>query len=171
VVSAPLDRAQLWDTFVSRAERLGASVSRASSAKAAFSLIAMAAPAYRCTFGLAERYPDQQARCVAEPKSATDDLVTEAIFAVAESGSVAVDEVASDRGACFLTERLWLLVPGDAIVPTLDVAFELLHELVRGGSRHPLLVSGPSRTADIERVLTIGVHGPRQLQIVVIADA
>ncbi|MGH7425121.1 MAG: LUD domain-containing protein, partial [Candidatus Methylomirabilales bacterium] len=27
---------------------------------------------------------------------------------------------------------------------------------------------GPSRTADIERVLTIGVHGPRQLHIFVL---
>jgi L-lactate dehydrogenase complex protein LldG len=29
-------------------------------------------------------------------------------------------------------------------------------------------MSGPSRTADIERVLTIGVHGPKALVIVVI---
>jgi L-lactate dehydrogenase complex protein LldG len=29
------------------------------------------------------------------------------------------------------------------------------------------LVTGPSRTADIERVLTIGVHGPRRLIIVI----
>jgi L-lactate dehydrogenase complex protein LldG len=32
-------------------------------------------------------------------------------------------------------------------------------------------VTGPSRTADIERVLTIGVHGPKKLVIVLVDDA
>jgi L-lactate dehydrogenase complex protein LldG len=31
-------------------------------------------------------------------------------------------------------------------------------------------VTGPSRTADIERVLTIGVHGPERLIIVLVDD-
>lgn len=88
-------------------------------------------------------------------------------FAVAETGSVCVNEPSSDRGRCFLAERLWVLVAEQSLVAGLDDALQLVGDLIRRGARHPVLMSGPSRTADIERVLTIGVHGPRALVIVV----
>jgi L-lactate dehydrogenase complex protein LldG len=60
-------------------------------------------------------------------------------------------------------------VPHDRIVATIDEALLQLADLTRaGGRKHPLLMSGPSRTADIERVLTIGVHGPRSLVAVIV---
>jgi L-lactate dehydrogenase complex protein LldG len=66
---------------------------------------------------------------------------------------------------------LWLLVAESALLPDLDSALQRIGELIRTGAHHPLLMSGPSRTADIERVLTIGVHGPRALVIVVVGGS
>src|SRR5919197_1317839 len=91
----------------------------------------------------------------------------EAVGAVVER---AAGEADAGRAACFLAERLWLLVPGDALVATLDDALERVAALVRRGTPYVTLMSGPSRTADIERTLTIGVHGPRELVIVVVGE-
>ncbi|MBV9174176.1 MAG: LUD domain-containing protein [Chloroflexi bacterium] len=99
------------------------------------------------------------------------EVVSAGRFAVAETGSVALDEPPVDRGACFLAERLWLLVPMSDIVDGLDDAIQRVRELVNSGAHHPLLMTGPSRTADIERTLTVGVHGPRALVIIVVGNA
>ena len=46
----------------------------------------------------------------------------------------------------------------------------LLTRLHPKDSAYIALITGPSRTADIERVLTIGVHGPERLVIVFVDD-
>lgn len=89
-------------------------------------------------------------------------------FAVVETGSVAVALPRDERGRCLLAERLWLLVAADALVPTLDDALERIGGLVRTGAPYVTLMTGPSRTADIERTLTVGVHGPRELHVVLV---
>ena len=90
------------------------------------------------------------------------------LFAVAETGSVAVSLPRDERGRCLLAERLWLIVPADELVPTLDIALGRIDALVRSGRSYVTLMTGPSRTADIERALTVGVHGPRELHIVLV---
>jgi len=47
---------------------------------------------------------------------------------------------------------------------------QLFARLGPAQSRYVALTTGPSRTADIERVLTIGVHGPERLVVVVVDD-
>jgi L-lactate dehydrogenase complex protein LldG len=156
-----------WSTFTARAELLGAVVLRASSPENAAALLVEAAGSFMCTRSTLEKFPSVAVR--ADP-DARSEVVAAAEFAILETGSVAVNEPAGDRGRCFLAERLWLLVPDAGLLPDLDAGLQRIGQLLREGARHPVLMSGPSRTADIERVLTIGVHGPRSLAIVIVDD-
>jgi L-lactate dehydrogenase complex protein LldG len=162
----------LWSAFTAKAELLGAAVMRTSSDVSAAALLRETAGEFVCTASAARLFPGVGEHIAGTPSEATpQEVVAAGDFAVAETGSVAVNEPRGDRGLCFLAERLWLLVPKDEIVPTVDAAMLRMRELVQAGAPHPLLMSGPSRTADIERVLTVGVHGPRALVVVVIGQA
>ena len=186
--SAAHTPAALWQAFAARAEALGATVVQAAGEAEAADILAGAASAgeVSATRGLAERFPRAAAACggpaaaamvasLRRPESgaaiqAAPQVAAAALFAIAETGSAALCEDNAGRGACFLAERLWLLVPEDAIVPTLEDALARLAALARAGTPYATIMSGPSRTADIERTLTIGVHGPRELAIVVVRD-
>jgi L-lactate dehydrogenase complex protein LldG len=96
------------------------------------------------------------------------DRIVDGVFAVAETGSVAVALPRAERAEALLSDRLWLLVPGGELVATLDEALGRIDALVREGRPYVTLMTGPSRTADIERALTVGVHGPRELHVVLV---
>lgn len=161
----------LWSTFSGKAELLGAAVTRTGPGEHATRLLAEAAKGYVTTASVREHFPEVGTHAPAAPRGPAPEVVARGVFAVAETGSVVVNEPAADRAACFLAERLWLMVDEDEIVSTLDQGMSRMADLVRGGAHHPLLMSGPSRTADIERILTVGVHGPRALVIVVVGRA
>jgi len=59
------------------------------------------------------------------------------------------------------------LVPTAALLPDLPAVLDRVDPRT---SAYLAFITGPSRTADIERVLTIGVHGPGQLLILFIDD-
>ena len=57
----------------------------------------------------------------------------------------------------------------DQLVPDLPAAYELLHHTY-GPSSWPsmiTLITGPSRTGDIERILVLGAHGPKKLTVII----
>jgi L-lactate dehydrogenase complex protein LldG len=88
---------------------------------------------------------------------------------VAETGSLLLtDSALAPRLLGMLADYCIALLDGAAILPDLDAAGEVLARLEREGHRYQSLVTGPSRTADIERVLTIGVQGPKTLHIIVL---
>lgn len=91
-------------------------------------------------------------------------------LAIAETGSVLLAENALEaRVVGMLTLTHFVLVRKETLFPMLEDAGKLLSELTTSGStqRHYIsLVTGPSRTADIERTLTIGVQGPKALCVI-----
>ena len=91
-------------------------------------------------------------------------------LAIAETGSVLLAENALEaRVVGMLTLTHFVLVRKESLFPMLEDAGKLLLELTKSGSdqRHYIsLVTGPSRTADIERTLTIGVQGPKALCVI-----
>lgn len=95
-------------------------------------------------------------------------------LAIAETGSVLVSEhELGDRVVTMLCHRLVQVVDADHIEARLEAAAAWLAE--RGGRPgFASLMTGPSRTADIERSLTIGVQGPDEVDVIVLtggADA
>jgi len=89
--------------------------------------------------------------------------VTEFDWAIANTGTLAVAaDAVEERLAATLPEVHVALADPARMVPDLPA---LLAVLGPSRTRYLSLVTGPSRTADIERVLTIGVHGPRRLVI------
>ena len=87
----------------------------------------------------------------------------EADYGIAETGSV-VFIAARDRArASWIDlEVLDVELQEDRIVRDLDDLFVLI------GSDMPSAVAsgtGPSRTADIEQTLVVGVHGPREVRV------
>ncbi len=95
-------------------------------------------------------------------------------LAIAETGSVLLAENTLEaRVVSMLTLAHFILVGEDRLVPMLDDAAGILQQFSRAGShqRHYMsFVTGPSRTADIERTLTIGVQGPKTLCVILVAE-
>lgn len=86
-------------------------------------------------------------------------------IAVAETGSVLVSEHSlEDRVVTMLCHRLIQVVHRDDVVSRLEDLASWLSEH-RGVAAFVSLMTGPSRTADIERSLTIGVQGPQEVGV------
>jgi L-lactate dehydrogenase complex protein LldG len=96
--------------------------------------------------------------------------VTSANFAFADTGTIVLNSTDEPvRLATTLPERHFVLLDPRKILPDSLAAVPYLRQFRELCPRHFLAyITGPSRTADIERVLTIGVHGPRELHILLV---
>jgi len=100
--------------------------------------------------------------------------ISGANMAIAETGTIVL---VTNEGNADLTTTLppvhIALFGIDKLVASLDDAVAVLRMLPRSGtgqliSSYVNWITGPSRSADIEQSLTIGVHGPRELHCVII---
>ncbi|MFY9341186.1 MAG: LUD domain-containing protein [Planctomycetota bacterium] len=104
---------------------------------------------------------------------AADAGVTFAQWGIAETGTLVLESAREQHRLASLLPALHIAVlPCARLLGTLGDAFAALRG--PGGapaSRTITFVTGPSRTADIELTLVVGVHGPKLLHVVLVDQA
>jgi L-lactate dehydrogenase complex protein LldG len=105
----------------------------------------------------------------------TRELAAEARFGISQMEWALADTGTLVQDSSAIEQRLVSSLPTIhiALVPTSGILLDLPTLLTRlhpAQSGYIAMITGPSRTADIERVLTIGVHGPERLVIVFVDE-
>ena len=99
--------------------------------------------------------------------------ITEADYAIADTGSLVLmaDQRRSRLVSLLPPVHVALLKP-DVIVPSMADLLPVLAASQREDhnnlSNCITFITGPSRTADIEKIITIGVHGPEELHLLIL---
>jgi L-lactate dehydrogenase complex protein LldG len=93
--------------------------------------------------------------------------ITTAQAAIAETGTLVLDSAYEKHRLVSLVPPVHIaIINASSIVETLGDALALLQK-DKEISPAITFITGPSRTADIELTLAIGVHGPRELYVIV----
>lgn len=99
--------------------------------------------------------------------SKADLGVTEADFALPETGTIGLLSSPDKARSVSLLPRVHL-----AIVAPSALRADLNQVFAEAKSEgYLILITGPSRTSDIELVVTIGVHGPQKVYVWVVPDS
>ena len=89
---------------------------------------------------------------------------------VAQTGSILVSSATCGGRALSVLPPVHVVVATpDQLVATLADAFDLVRERHSGALPSMLsFITGPSRTGDIERILVLGAHGPKELVVILV---
>jgi len=97
-----------------------------------------------------------------------DFAVVEADYAIAATGTLAMLATPERPGSLTLLPPVnVILVNAERILPDLATVLAAIGPAAIAGHRLAL-VTGPSRTADIEKRIVLGVHGPREIHVAVV---
>ncbi|PLX73019.1 MAG: hypothetical protein C0615_11415 [Desulfuromonas sp.] len=123
--------------------------------------------------GLSAELEQQVKLLTAFDKSAAEQAaagISGANFGIAETGTIVLESSAEPvRLATTLPPKHFVLIDPAKIVADGRAAVPYLQNLHHLAPQSFIAyITGPSRTADIERVLTIGVHGPKELHILLL---
>jgi len=106
-----------------------------------------------------------------EHTAAADFGLVQARWAIAESGTIAVDTADGEhRATSLLPPAVGFFLPLSRLVPRLG---DLLEKLVETRDSLPAcitMITGPSASADIVGVRVVGVHGPGEVHVWLIED-
>lgn len=112
--------------------------------------------------------PGQKASAVIEQLAHSDLGVVEAHYAVSENAALAVVMEPGRPGTLTLLPTANLVfVRLERVMPDLAAVIAALGAKTIA-TRRVAFIAGPSRTADIEKRLVLGVHGPKELHVIVL---
>jgi L-lactate dehydrogenase complex protein LldG len=106
-------------------------------------------------------------------RAAPGDAVslTPCVAAIAETGTLMlVSGVMTPTTLNFLPDTHIVLLRAGQVVASYEDGWDLLRGR-RATPRTVNLITGPSRTGDIEQRIQLGAHGPRRLHVILIDDA
>lgn len=107
-----------------------------------------------------------------KPELSCEVAITPCEYLIARSGSVMVTGFSeTERAACISSNVHLLVAKGSQLRPFLRDAIESLKLQYPKLPPWVGIITGPSRSADIEKTLVIGVHGPERLIVFVDKDA
>ncbi len=111
---------------------------------------------------------------IREGRAQATDLVSvqHAFAAIAETGTLMLPSAAERPTTLnLLADTEIVVLWASRTVGAYEEAWDLLRAELGAMPRNVMLVTGPSRSADIEQTLELGAHGPRRLHVVLVEDA
>lgn len=101
----------------------------------------------------------------------TDVGITGGDYVIAETGTLVIHPRKGVSRLTSLAPPVHIaVIKRGQVLPSLDELFLLEHVDIHSGNRHAAmnLISGPSRTGDIEATIVHGIHGPVETHIVLV---